>query len=101
MKAKEYLNFESTPKCATTEQWLEWKLLARKIIPAYGFCTDCLPEYQAKMILQKKCKFPEVKFRVVYDETEEELSKKHPNTKIHKIDRKGAVEGYLYKEDIS
>jgi hypothetical protein len=87
MRANELLRFNSVPACATKDQWKEWYELARRSPPLYGFCTDCTPQYQKKMIADNRCKFPGIKFRVVYDEQDK------PNT--HKIDRKGGIEGYL------
>jgi hypothetical protein len=30
-----------------------------------GYCVDCLPEFQKKMILERRCAFPGVTFVVV------------------------------------
>ncbi len=27
-----------------------------------GYCTDCTPDYQARMCAEKRCKFPETSF---------------------------------------
>lgn len=68
--------------CATPEQYGLWVATIRSLqhvsapkaepgvpkeerttpIPFVWFCTDCTPEYQAKMIEEKRCRHPEIKF---------------------------------------
>lgn len=52
------------PMCANSaSEYRIWKEAARQSsgIPA-GFCTDCTPEYQKKMIAEKRCENPQVVF---------------------------------------
>lgn len=48
------------PKCFDShEQFVLWRQAARHASPGQSFiCADCLPEYQAKMIKQKRCVKP-------------------------------------------
>lgn len=52
----------SWPACTTAENYKIWKEVAHRAIPQYGFCEDCLPEYQAKMIRCYRCEHPEAIF---------------------------------------
>lgn len=55
------------PQCTEPEVYKLWKEAAYKSIPMYGFCTDCTPEYQAKMIIKKRCEHPETLFELDKD----------------------------------
>lgn len=55
------------PMCANPETYLLWKEVAHRIIPHYGFCTDCTPEYQQKMIKDGRCEHPETLFEIDSD----------------------------------
>ena len=53
------------PKCADSEeQVVNWLLTADRVCsaPSCGWCTDCLPEFQARMIDQGRCENPNVVF---------------------------------------
>ena len=54
------------PKCFTTQQWDEWRAMARYVAPskANSFCEDCLPDYQARMVAEHRCEHPQTVFRV-------------------------------------
>jgi hypothetical protein len=56
--------------CATADQYNEWRERARLSRPNLSawFCTDCTPQYQAKMKAQNKCVRPEIKFKWVREE---------------------------------
>jgi hypothetical protein len=51
--------------CATPEQYEEWRRAARLSPPPYDswICTDCTPEYQAKMKAKGWCARPEIRFK--------------------------------------
>ena len=56
MAQKRYL-----PKCFSDEkQFTGWVTYARQAppAPAHSWCEDCTPEYQAKMIMEKRCMYP-------------------------------------------
>lgn len=49
------------PKCFDdAKQFTGWVSYARlaKPAPAHSFCEDCTPEFQSKMILEKRCMYP-------------------------------------------
>jgi hypothetical protein len=49
------------PKCFESEkQFQGWVSYARQAKPAraHSWCEDCTPEYQAKMITEKRCMYP-------------------------------------------
>lgn len=53
------------PSCFySQEQWDTWRALARAshLNSKVGYCTDCLPEYQVKMLDKGRCAHPEVRF---------------------------------------
>lgn len=54
----------SIPRCFTAQQWSEWMAVARMVRPQIrnGFCEDCTPHYQARMILLERCDHPDVRF---------------------------------------
>lgn len=59
--------FQTTiPKCATEEQVVGWLLAADQVKknPECGFCTDCHPEFQSRMIAHGRCENPGVEFVV-------------------------------------
>lgn len=62
--------------CATAAQYNEWRERARLSRPNLSawFCTDCTPQYQAKMKAQGKCVRPEIKFKWVREDDEVEDS---------------------------
>jgi hypothetical protein len=64
-RAREEANY----KCATDEQYREWREAARNSRPSISawFCTDCTPAYQKKMLAQEKCVRPEIKFKLDED----------------------------------
>lgn len=58
----------SKPACFDTQdQYDQWKVLARLALSGsrYGACVDCTPEFQQRMIRQKRCENPTVEFRNV------------------------------------
>ena len=49
------------PKCfEDAKQYQGWMSYARQAppAPAHSFCEDCSPEFQAKMIMEKRCMYP-------------------------------------------
>ena len=49
------------PKCFENDkQFTGWVTYARqaKPAPAHSFCEDCTPDFQAKMIREKRCAYP-------------------------------------------
>jgi hypothetical protein len=52
------------PSCATAEQFIRWKEVARTCRPysRAGFCEDCTKNYQEKMIKEGRCENPHVWF---------------------------------------
>ncbi len=52
------------PFCfASAAQYARWQELARRAVPgSSGYCTDCTPEYQLKMIRQTRCAYPRTIF---------------------------------------
>ena len=58
------LDFEGPyPQCFDSkEQFKSWAEAARGSSPRAGFCTDCTEDYQAKMVKQSRCQYPQVKF---------------------------------------
>jgi hypothetical protein len=56
--------------CATAAQYDEWRERARLSRPNLSawFCTDCTPQYQAKMKAQNKCVRPYIKFRLARED---------------------------------
>lgn len=56
------------PACwDTTANWQEWNrlnALARDNPrrPLDHFCTDCTPEFKAKMVAENRCSYPTVRF---------------------------------------
>ena len=49
------------PKCfQDSKQFQGWVSYARQAhpAPAHSYCEDCTPEYQAKMIMEKRCQYP-------------------------------------------
>lgn len=58
----------SKPKCFDSqEQYDDWRRLAKLSLVgmASGACVDCTPEFQQRMIRQKRCENPHVEFRKV------------------------------------
>lgn len=59
------------PRCFDNiDQYRDWWKAARVAYPRYGPCTDCLPEFQLKMIEENRCEQTKIKFRVVEDGVE-------------------------------
>jgi hypothetical protein len=59
------------PKCANEEQVVGWLKVAgghNMKKPVCGFCSDCIPDFQAKMIEQGRCENPEVIFKISHEE---------------------------------
>ena len=55
------------PLCfESREQYAEWLEMARVSHPAagHGFCNDCKAEFKEKMLAERRCEFPEVRFKV-------------------------------------
>lgn len=47
------------------ETWLYHAATSDLADPAKSICMDCTPEYQAEMIFNGRCQFPETKFGYV------------------------------------
>jgi hypothetical protein len=58
------VSFEGkVPKCFdSAQQFRAWKECARFDAPVLGVCADCTPEYQARMIHERRCENPQVQF---------------------------------------
>lgn len=70
-------------KCATLDQYEEWRKAARLSPPAFPawFCADCTPQYQLEMKKKGWCVRLEVKFkRTASDGIEGYLPSKHTRT---------------------
>lgn len=65
------LHADNVPPCFTCKQWQDWReamrgaggnhskaRLMRAVPPANSYCTDCTPEYQSRMVLARRCRFP-------------------------------------------
>ena len=51
------------PRCFNSrEEFKAWVQAARGSSPRAGFCTDCTKEYQARMVKESRCQYPEVEF---------------------------------------
>ena len=51
------------PRCFNSkEEFKAWVQAARGSSPRAGFCTDCTKEYQARMVKEGRCQYPEVEF---------------------------------------
>lgn len=52
------------PFCTTKEQYALWKRATAGCQPngGVGFCEDCTPEYQRRMIRDKACENPGIRF---------------------------------------
>ena len=52
------------PNCATAEQFILWKEVARMCSPhpRVGFCEDCTKNYQEQMLEEGRCENPHVWF---------------------------------------
>lgn len=58
------------PACFSIVQWANHVRLERRMVRAgqyvadrSGFCAECTPVYQHKMLREKKCRYPDVVFR--------------------------------------
>lgn len=55
------------------------------MLPSCWFCTDCTPDYQAKMIKEERCLHPEIQFRTDKDKfMEGYVPSKYLNAKNNK-----------------
>lgn len=65
------------PLCfRSAKQYEEWKLLAIRsgFKGSAGYCTDCTPAYQDKMIEQRRCKRPSLDVeKLLQKELEEDI----------------------------
>lgn len=55
----------TTPKCFhNSMEFASWATMAAFTGGCYesGFCTDCTPEYKAKMLAANRCEHPEIRF---------------------------------------
>lgn len=53
----------SFPACfESKEQYRAWKEIAVQVPVKLGPCADCTPEYQAKMIRERRCENSHVQF---------------------------------------
>ena len=54
------------PACFEPLQWQQWVAAARHTggVSAGGYCTDCTPEYKARMQAAGRCEHPEIIFAV-------------------------------------
>lgn len=60
---KTITTFDHEPLCSDRETYSQWRELAIRERPGRaGFCSDCTPAYQAKMIDERRCKYPDVRF---------------------------------------
>lgn len=51
------------PRCFTLKKFNAWKSAALEAPPGKsGYCEDCTPSYQAKMIRKKLCNYPNTEF---------------------------------------
>lgn len=72
-RLKKYVTFSTKiPICWPIESLDDYDLwresaLAAPPHPKSSICEDCTPEYQAKMIEQKKCENPEIIFEIDND----------------------------------
>ena len=58
-----------TPRCTDAQTYSTWRELARRTPPGEaGFCTDCTPSYQERMIAMGRCENPWIEFVVVGDD---------------------------------
>lgn len=89
------VSFFGTPLCTDKATYAEWHEAARRSPPGEaGFCTDCTPEYQARMIEEGKCENPWIKFEL-YDEDDLNPHKfLEEENIIFKLSDKGIV-GYI------
>ena len=57
---------DNTPKCFNNHvEWMKWREAAAVEKPiGFGYCSDCCPSYQAKMLPLGRCEHPEVYFEV-------------------------------------
>ena len=52
------------PACFDSDaSWSDWKRLANRSGMRQNYCTDCLPEYKAKMVEQGRCGWQKVAFK--------------------------------------
>jgi hypothetical protein len=55
------------PRCTNKKEYKVWKRAASKAYAAYGFCTDCTPEYKEKMLAEGRCEHPGIVFAIDED----------------------------------
>ena len=59
---------KTTPNCfENAKQFAGWVAYARmsQPAPAHSYCEDCTPDFQAKMIREKRCQYPGTLFHKV------------------------------------
>jgi len=68
------LNETLYPPCFNSlEQFSEWASLAEETgVGRFQFCLDCTRSYQAKMVYEGRCEFPETQFTVITNEDGEQ-----------------------------
>lgn len=53
----------TSPACFESQsQYDAWREAANVCRPRHGYCEDCTPEYQARMIETSRCKYPNTVF---------------------------------------
>lgn len=56
------------PKCfESAKQYREWKSYARVAQGSEWVCTDCTPQFQARMKSEGRCENPQVQFQQSHD----------------------------------
>lgn len=72
------VSFFGTPMCTDKDTYAEWRDAARRSPPGdAGFCTDCTPDYQERMISEGRCENTWIKFHM-----HEESEAKHLPTEV-------------------
>lgn len=74
------------PRCFTVQQWREWRDAARLMRPnsRNGYCEDCTPTYQVRMVQLKRCEYPAVTFTF---NPEEGICGHRPHVSIHELEK--------------
>lgn len=89
------VSFFGTPMCADRQTYAEWHDYARRSPPGEaGFCTDCTPEYQARMIAEGRCENPWIEFEMHEGETPPPSALTDTEKLLFKLSDKGIV-GYI------
>lgn len=51
------------PACFESQsQYDAWREAANVCRPRHGYCEDCTPEYQSRMLWESRCKYPRTEF---------------------------------------